>query len=312
MSEQSKRQFPTAGDAPPSLTVQAQTILLGCEGFKHGVNMIRDQLLSSSIRDYFEKLLKAHGIPSYEAVRRAELDKDFGRQLLIGERMGRRDYYIQLAIGMGLSLEETQSMLAYLGIGPLYALRRRDAAVMYALKEAFSLMDTQLLLDQYGLTPLGDAEDEFSDFAQFSGTHGVRTVDMEQRLKNTSNFDTLNEDMNDYSARVSVNTYFSRLLSARGLTRKETIALAGLSDKSNLVFQLLNGTRTARNRDLYIRLALAMKLTLGETQSMLKFLKKGTLYPLKERDAALVFCISRGYNIEQTQNLLEENGLPPL
>ncbi len=305
-----KKQPQNAGDAPLSLTVQAQTILLGCEQFRQGVTKIRSQLLSSSVRDYFANLLQSHGLQAYEAVHRAQLDKDFGRQLLIGERMGRRDYYIQLAIGMSLSLEEAQSMLAYLEIGPLYALRKRDAAVMYALRESFSLIDTQLLLDRYGLTPLGDAEDEFSDFAQSSGAHCVRTVDMEQRLKNTRSFEALNEDMNDCYARVSVNTYFSRLLSARGLTRKKTIELAGLCDKSNLVFQLLNGTRTARNRDLYIRIALALKLNLSETQSMLKFLKKGTLYPLKERDAALVFCISRGYDIGQTQKLLEENGLP--
>lgn len=311
MSEQAKRQ-PPADDAPPSLTVQAQAILLGCSQFREGVDIIRDRLLSSSIRDYFAGLLNARGMHAHEAVRGAELDKDFGRQLLTGERMGRRDYYIQLAFGMKLSVEETQSMLSYLGIGPLYALRKRDAAVMYALKEGYSLMDAQLLLDQHHLTPLGDAEDGVSDFADSRGTRAVRTQDMERRLKNTRNFEELSEEMNDHFTRVSVNTYFDRLLTARGLTRKQAIGLAGLSGKSNLVFQLLNGTRAARNRDLYIRIALALGLTLGETQSMLKFLKKGTLYPLKERDAALVFCISHGYSIEKTQKLLEENGLPPL
>ena len=55
-----------------------------------------------------------------------------------------------------------------------------------------------------------------------------------------------------------------------------------------------------------------MQLSLAETQSMLKFLKKGTLYPLKERDAALVFCISRGYTIDQAQELLAANDLPLL
>lgn len=311
MSEQ--RIQPSINDAAsPSLTVQAQTILLDCKQFEQGITKIRNQLLSASVRDYFSNLLQSHGLQAYEAVHRAELDKDFGRQLLTGQRMGRRDYYIQLAFGMGLSVEETQSMLSYLGIGPLYALRKRDAAVMYALREGFSLIDTQLLLDRYHLTPLGDAEDEFSDFAQSSGAQRMRTADMEQRLKNTRNFETLNEEMNDRFTRINVNAYFDRLLSARGLTRKQTIELAGLGCKSNLVFQLLNGTRTARNRDLYIRIALALKLNLSETQSMLKFLKKGTLYPLKERDAALVFCISHEYSIEKAQKLLEENGLPLL
>lgn len=297
---------------PPSLTVQAQAILLEATHFRQGVDIIRDALLSASVRDYFAALLARHGLQLHEAVRGAELDRDYGRQLLIGERMGRRDYYIQLAFGMRLTVEETQSMLSYLGIGPLYALRKRDAAVMYALREGYALMDAQLLLDQHGLTPLGDAEDGCPDEHKPAGTQTMRTRDMEQRLKNTRSFETLSEEMNDHFTSIGVNTYFTRLLTARNMTRRQVIDLAGLGDKSNLAFQLLNGTRTARNRDLYLRFALAMGLTLDETQSMLKFLKKGPLYPLKMRDAALVYAISHRLTLAETQRLLEENDLPAL
>jgi hypothetical protein len=311
MPQQDNRQ-PDFAAPPPSLTMQAQSILLESEGFDQGMDAIRNQLLSASVREYFANLLENHGVQTGEAVRRAELDKDFGRQILKGERMGRRDYYIQLAFGIGLTVEETQSMLSFLGIGPLYALRKRDAAVMYALKEGYSLMDTQLLLDQHDLTPLGDAEDPWSDFVGGADNKGLRTVDMEQKLKEVRDFETLSEEMNDSVTRESVNTYFAQLLEARGLGRRQVIDLAGLGDKANLAFQLLNGTRTTRNRDMYIRIALAMKLSLDETQSLLKFLKKGVLYPLKIRDAALVYAISHGYDIEKTQQLLLENNLEAL
>ncbi|NLD51399.1 MAG: hypothetical protein GX650_00765 [Clostridiales bacterium] len=309
--QQGKKQPVADAAAAPSLTMQAQAILLDCTGFDQGVDAIRSQLLSASVCEYFSRLLENHGLPVAEAVRRAELDKDFGRQLLKGERMGRRDYYIQLAFGLGLTVEETQSMLNFLGIGPLYALRKRDAAVIYALREGYTLLDTQLLLDQHGLTPLGDAEDAWADYVR-GADQSLRTADMEQRLKQTHDFDALSEEMNDSTTRESVNTYFGSLLEARGLGRRQVIDLAGLADKSNLAFQLLNGTRTARNRDYYIRLALAMRLSLEETQSLLLFLKKGTLYPLKVRDAALVYAISHGYDIEATQQLLLDNGLEAL
>ena len=312
MPQQEQHPPPAPASDTPSLTMQAQSILHECTQFDQGVAQIRNQLLSASIQDYFSRLLQFHGLQTGEAVRRADLDKDFGRQLLKGERMGRRDYYVQLAIGMALSVEETQSMLSFLGVGPLYALRKRDAAIIYALREGYSLMDTQLLLDQHDLSPLGDTENEYDDFINNRGAHGVRTADMEQRLKQARDFEALSEEMNDSFIRESVNSYFAKLLEARGLSRRQVIDLAGLADKANLVFQLLNGTRTARNRDLYIRLALAMQLSLAETQSLLKFLKKGTLYSLKERDAALVFCLSHGYNIEQTQALLATNNLPAL
>lgn len=296
----------------PSLTMQAQSVLFSCEQFDDGVAQIRSKLLSASVADYFGRLLASRGLATSEVVQRAGLDKDFGRQLLKGSRTGRRDYYIQLAIGLQLSVEETQSLLSFLGTGPLYALRKRDAAIMYALKEGFSLMDTQLLLDQHGLTPLGDAEDEPVTSSGEAEGPAIRTTDMEQQLRQVRNFDALSVGMNDAFISDSVNSYFSRLLEAKGFSRKQLIDLAGLTDKANLAFQLLNGTRTARNRDLYLRLALAMQLSLEETQSLLKFLKKGTLYPLKERDAALIFCLKRGYNISQTQQLLAANGLQPL
>ena len=311
MKPQQDTEKPVDDAAPSSLTMQAQAILLDCPDFDQGVDAIRNQLLSASVREYFSGLLERHGLQTSEVVRRAELDKDFGRQLLKGERVGRRDYYIQLAFGLSLTVDETQSMLSFLGIGPLYALRKRDAAVMYALRKGYSLMDTQLLLDQHNLTPLGDAEDAWADFAR-GADQNLRTADMEQKLKQAQNFDALSEEMNDSTTQESVNTYFASLLEARGLSRRQLIDLAGLSDKSNLVFQLLNGTRTARNRDYYIRLALALRLSLDETQSLLKFLNKGTLYPLKMRDAALVYAISHGYDIEATQRLLADNGLEAL
>ena len=49
---------------------------------------------------------------------------------LKGERVGLGLLH-QLAFGMGLTVEETQSMLSF-RIGALYALRKRDATVMYA------------------------------------------------------------------------------------------------------------------------------------------------------------------------------------
>lgn len=312
MKPQRDMEQPAGNPSIPSLTMQAQSILLDCAGFEEGMDAIRNQLLSVSIRGYFSRLMESRGLQTGEVVRRAELDKDFGRQILKGERMGRRDYYLQLAFGMGLTVEETQSMLSFLGIGALYALRKRDAAVMYALREGYSLMDAQLLLDQHDLTPLGDTEDAWTDFARGEDDQNLSTRDVEQRLRQAEDFETLSEEMNDSVTRESVNTYFGRLLEARGLGRRQVIDLAGLSDKANLAFQLLNGTRISRNRDYYIRLALAMRMSLDETQSLLKFIKKGILYPLKIRDAALVYAISHGFDIEATQQLLSENELEPL
>lgn len=286
----------------------AEAILLGADDYRQGLDSIRDQLLTDSIRAYFEALLTRHGLSGSEAVRRANLDKDFGRQIITGQRRARRDYYLQLAIAMGLDATETRSMLNFLGVGPLYPVRARDAAVLYALERGLSLMDAQLLLDAHGLSPLGDAE-EASLSAPVPG-ETMGTQEAESLVREAADFAEVTDAVQDRFTRLSVNAYFDRLLVERGMGRAQVLALAGL--KESIGFQLLNGTRTAKNRDAYVRLALALSLSLEETQRLLRFLKKGELYPLKERDAALVFAIGHGFSLDMTRKLLSDNGLEPL
>lgn len=286
----------------------AETILLGAESYEEGLNKIRHQLLDLSVQEYFAGLLEAHGMTAPQAVRQAFLDKDYGRQVLIGERIAHRDTYLMLAFAMRLSFAETQSMLNFLGKGPIYVVRERDAALLYAMKEGFNLMDAQLLLEEHELPILGEEEDPEVDGPP-SLPPELTTQDIEQYVQRAESFDEAGELIEDNFITLSISSYFHRLLRARNLTRKDALRLAGLKESR---VQLLNGTRTARNPDEYIRLALAIGLTLSQTQQMLKYVKKGMLYPLRERDAALVFAIGHGFTLEETQLLLEEQGLPKL
>lgn len=292
-------------DPPLSRTREAETILRDADGYEEGIERIRGVLMGDTIREYFAALLDRHGLTVAEAVKRADLDKDFGRQILIGERMARRDYYIRLAIGMGLSFPETQSMLNFVGHGPIYAVRERDAAVLYAIQRGYNLMQTQYLLDEHDLPVLGDPDPETGGYSDPLSTH-----EAEYQVREAQDFGELREEIGDFFVRASVNEYFETMLSARGMSRAQALERAGI--KQSIGFQLLNGTRTAKNRDVYVRLALALSLTLDDTQRMLKFLKKGELYPLRERDAALVFCLAHGYSIEETNRLLLDNGLGEL
>lgn len=292
-----------------SMTRKAEVVLLDAPTYREGIDSIRDRLVDGLIRPYFEKLLALHGLTSGEAVQRANLDKDYGRQILTGKRMTKRDAYMQLAFAIGLSDQETQSMLNFLGMGLIYAVRERDAAILYALQRGYTLMKVQLLLDEHGLAPLGDP-DALYDEGVADDSAPPSTSDMEQHVRESRDFDSLNEVVQDRFLGLSVSTYFDRLLRARSLTRAQALAQAELNE--NFGFQLLSGVRTAKNRDAYVRLALGMRLSLTETQQMLKYLKKGTLYPLKERDAALLYCVGHGCTLTETQKLLAENGLPPL
>ena len=64
---------------------------------------------------------------------------------------------------------------------------------------------------------------------------------------------------------------------------------------------------------MILRLCLAAGFNASETQRTLKLYGMAELYPRFARDAVLIIVLNQGKTgIEQTNALLEENGLPPL
>ena len=101
---------------------------------------------------------------------------------------------------------------------------------------------------------------------------------------------------------IDLQTYLYELIEKAGYTIPQIIEKASIG--RSLAYQIFNWQRTP-NRNLIIRLALIMKLTLEETQRLLKIAKRGELYPRIQRDAAIIFCIQHKYSLIDTNELLE-------
>ena len=86
----------------------------------------------------------------------AQIDRNYGHQLFNGTRRPSRDKVLQLAIGMKLSIEETQQLLQAAGRSPLYPRLKRDAALIFCLKNGYDMMETQETLGKYEITLLGE------------------------------------------------------------------------------------------------------------------------------------------------------------
>ena len=89
-------------------------------------------------------------------IQQAQIDRTYGYQLFNGTRRPSRDKVLQLALGMGLSLEETQHLLQAAGRSPLYPRLKRDAVLIFCLKNGYDLMETQEMLGKYDITLLGE------------------------------------------------------------------------------------------------------------------------------------------------------------
>lgn len=91
------------------------------------------------------------------------------------------------------------------------------------------------------------------------------------------------------------------LLERRGLSAPEWIAAANVSKTYG--YQVLRGERLP-GRDILLRTALSLRLSLEETQRLLAVGGCGALYPKVRRDAAVIFALNQSMPLLETEELL--------
>ncbi len=109
-----------------------------------------DELPSMHLSDYLAFLLERHQMTKQAVIRAANLERSNGYQIFNGYRTPRRNALIRIALGMHLTLDETQYLLKLALRGELYPRSRRDAALIYCIQHRLSLIDTELMLEQLG------------------------------------------------------------------------------------------------------------------------------------------------------------------
>ena len=91
------------------------------------------------------------------------------------------------------------------------------------------------------------------------------------------------------------------LLKQTGLSAPEWIAAADIS--KSYAYQVLRGERIP-GRDILLRTALALRLSLKDTQRLLTMGCCGALYPKIRRDAAVIFALNQHMTLLETEDLL--------
>ena len=91
------------------------------------------------------------------------------------------------------------------------------------------------------------------------------------------------------------------LLEQAGISAPEWMAASNISKSYG--YQILRGERTP-GRDILLRTALALRLSLKETQRLLAVGGCGALYPRVRRDAAMIFALNHNMTLLETEELL--------
>lgn len=123
--------------------------LLQSENIEDFIETHHKNLSANTFKDYIYALIEHKGLKISEALSMAQMSESYGYQLFNGKRQPSRDKVIQLALGLGLSLSETNRLLKLSGKSELYVKEQRDAVFMFALNKKWSLFDVEeLLLDR--------------------------------------------------------------------------------------------------------------------------------------------------------------------
>ena len=103
----------------------------------------------------------------------------------------------------------------------------------------------------------------------------------------------------------SLPDYLQQLLDERGLRRPEVVRQAGINPTFG--YQIFVGQRNP-SRNKLLQLAFAMKLSLRETNRLLRAGGCNELYCKNRRDAIVIFAISHGYTLQKTEEELYRFG----
>ncbi len=107
-------------------------------------------LLSLDLPQYLAMLLSHHQLLKQDVIHASNLDRSLGYQIFNGYRNPSRNALLCIALGMHLTLPETQRLLKIAQRGELYSKNRRDAAIIFSILHRMNLIDAELLLDGVG------------------------------------------------------------------------------------------------------------------------------------------------------------------
>lgn len=112
-------------------------------------------------------------------------------------------------------------------------------------------------------------------------------------------------DTAEFDSPLTVPQYLEYLLGQHGMSIPELIIKTLLS--KSFVYQIFSGERNP-GRDILLRIAFAMNLSVDETQHLFLIGQKGALYPKVRRDAALICCLEQRLCLDDADEFLKSIG----
>ncbi len=126
-----------------------------CPDFTTFYNENKDYLITASLSELLAELMTKKALRKSAVIKAAELSEVYAYQIFSGLRVPERKKLLCLAVGMGLNVEETQTLLKCAGYSPLYVKLPFDSVVLYGICKQLSVVQINELLFEHDLETLG-------------------------------------------------------------------------------------------------------------------------------------------------------------
>lgn len=100
-----------------------------------------DEFLNMDIAELLDQLYQSKSISKAELARRASISEVYLHQVFSGRRKPSRDRLLCLCVGLGVDLDEAQTLLKRAGYAQMYAKFKRDTIIMYGIVHKFELSE---------------------------------------------------------------------------------------------------------------------------------------------------------------------------
>lgn len=104
------------------------------------------EIAFSSFADFINYHMKKSKISASELIRQANIQRNYGYQILNGIKNPGREKVISFCLTLCLSLSQVQQALTITGEAVLYPKKRRDSIIIFAINHKLSVIETNELL----------------------------------------------------------------------------------------------------------------------------------------------------------------------
>lgn len=111
-------------------------------------NTLAEQTILQTFPEYLNSKMIERNISPAELIAAAQIQRNYGYQILNGTRKPSRDKILALCLALGLDLPETQRALTLAQFGQLYPKNQRDSIFIFSINKQLSVLQVNELLDE--------------------------------------------------------------------------------------------------------------------------------------------------------------------